>query len=152
MLLSNTTQDVMQSVGGMSGVRPVGVWYAMTTAAALWRVNLSTSALNCGTRVTVVTVSTPMTVTSASVLWAAAVRRARNIASHDLLTSTSRSLPWPSSSHASYCCFVSAHQRLKGGGVTALYGKPISELQSVTCRMGLHSCQCYRHRWTRRVL
>jgi len=29
------------------------------------------------------------------------------------------------------------------GGDIALYGKPIWELRSVTCRMGLHSVTCH---------
>jgi len=35
-------------------------------------------------------------------------------------------------------------------GVIALYGKPISELQSVTCRVGSHDTN--RHRWMRPTL
>jgi len=32
--------------------------------------------------------------------------------------------------------------KVKGGGIV-LYGKPISELQSVSCRMGSHSVTCH---------
>jgi len=42
--------------------------------------------------------------------------------------------------------------RVKGGDI-ASYGKPISELRSVICRMGSHSVTPLpRHRWTRPAL
>ena len=47
--------------------------------------------------------------------------------------------------HASYKqASASLHQRLKvKDGDIALNGMPISELQSVTCRMGSHSFTCH---------
>ena len=91
----------------MAGARAAGDWYVTTTAAGRWSASRSTSVLNYATRAMAVGVSTPTTAMCVSVWPDAAVQRALNFASLVTLRSTSPSVPWPSSSLASYCCFVS---------------------------------------------
>jgi len=48
-----------------------------------------------------------------------------------------------------YVMCVSLLKRLRLKPSTALKGKPITELQSVTCHMGSHSVTCHPTKWTR---